>query len=496
MKFSPSTPCVDSAADAPPLRARDLERLLFLVLGGIALVYAFLAGLATVGDPDLGWHLATGRWVAQHHHVFSTDVFSYTVPGAPAIYPPAGGLLLYAVYLLGGFTLLSWLSAVASAGTVALLLRRGSAVSSAIAILAIPFIAFRAVPRAELFAIVLFAAYLSLLWENYQTNRARLWWLPILMLLWVNVHFSFFSGLALTAAFAGMDVLELPFADTRQQALQRLKRGIPWFLASAGATLANPWGWKIYPALLDYTRVLHTLYINEWAPLNWNWTNPLVTFSLRSTNDIFHLLLLVLVAGMIEAFLQRRLGPAILLLAALYETTQHVRTIEMASCLVVVVGGAVLYPVVSRIGRLVRVPRVRLIAAGTAAGIFALIAVLRTADVVTNYHYLTERNLSTFGAGLSPWFPRGAAEFIQKENLPGEVLNTFNEGGYLVWKLVPNAATTSTDGPFPSEKPWRIMAVICLVSHSIPDYGNRKRTSMALTPSCFPSRWMRYRWTG
>jgi hypothetical protein len=61
--------------------ASVLERRLFLALGAIALVYAFLAGLRTVSDPDLGWQLATGRWVAQHHHVFSTDVFSYTACG-------------------------------------------------------------------------------------------------------------------------------------------------------------------------------------------------------------------------------------------------------------------------------------------------------------------------------------------------------------------------------------------------------------------------------
>ncbi len=68
---------------------------------------------------------------------------------------------------------------------------------------------------------------------------------------------------------------------------------------------------------------------------------------------------------------------------------------------------------------------------------FAAIAVVRAADVVTNYHYLAERNLSTFGGGLSGWFPRRAAEFIRNQNLPGEVFNTYSEGGYLLWALGP-----------------------------------------------------------
>ena len=39
--------------------------------------------------------------------------------------------------------------------------------------------------------------------------------------------------------------------------------------------------------------------------------------------------------------------------------------------------------------------------------------------------------------GLGWWFPQRAAEFIQRENLPGEIFNTYSEGGYLTWKLGP-----------------------------------------------------------
>ncbi len=151
-----------------------LQRRLFLILASIALIYAFLAGLRTVSEPDLGWQLATGRWVAQHHAIPSTDVLSYTAAGQPWIYPVGAGLIFYAAYLLGGYALISWIGAAACVGTIALLLRRGSAVSAAIAILAVPVIAYRTGPRADMFTVVLFAAFLSLLWENYRTGRARI----------------------------------------------------------------------------------------------------------------------------------------------------------------------------------------------------------------------------------------------------------------------------------------------------------------------------------
>lgn len=415
----------------------QVGRHLFLVLASVALVYAFLAGWATVGDPDLGWQLATGRWIAQHHHVFSTDVFSYTKAGEPWIYPAGSGFILYAIYVLGGYPLLSVLGALASVSTVALLLRRGSVVSAAIAVLAVPFIAFRAVPRAELFGVVLFAAYVSLLWQHYQTSRAPLWLLPVLMVAWVNVHLGFFSGLGLLAAFAGMDMLELPFSDSRPHALQRLKQEAPWFIASAAATLVNPWGWTFYKDLIHHTQVLHSLTINEWAPSRWNWTNPLNGFTLRSTNDVFHVLIVIVGLAIVAALLQGQLGEAILLSVATYEMARHVRMVAPASCVVVVVGGSVLLSAMLWIRRRIANQRMWSIAATVAAGIFATLAIVRATDLITNYHYLAERNLTTFGAGLSGWFPRRAAAFIQSQNLPGAVLNTFNEGGYIIWALGP-----------------------------------------------------------
>jgi hypothetical protein len=147
-----------------------LERRVYLVLACLALVYAFLAGFRTVADLDTGWQLATGRWVVQHHHVPSADVLSYTVQGKHWIYPVGAGVVFYIAFLLGGFALLSWISAAACAGTVAVLLRGRSPVTAAIAILAVPLIAERTPPRADMFTVVLFAAFLSILWENLRSG--------------------------------------------------------------------------------------------------------------------------------------------------------------------------------------------------------------------------------------------------------------------------------------------------------------------------------------
>jgi hypothetical protein len=57
------------------------------------LVYAFCSGFHTIGDFDFGWQIATGRYVAQHHQVPRSEVFSYSDPGAAWWYPVLSGLI-------------------------------------------------------------------------------------------------------------------------------------------------------------------------------------------------------------------------------------------------------------------------------------------------------------------------------------------------------------------------------------------------------------------
>ena len=68
----------ESMASTAKLSASSKPRgnLWLRLLAAAVLLYALLAGLRTVTDYDLFWQLATGRWIAQHHQVFSTDVFS------------------------------------------------------------------------------------------------------------------------------------------------------------------------------------------------------------------------------------------------------------------------------------------------------------------------------------------------------------------------------------------------------------------------------------
>ncbi len=430
-----------SAEFADSTLARGSNGRWFLVLASIALIYAFLAGLHTIADYDTCWPMATARWVVQQHHVPSVDVLSYTMQGQPWIYPVGTGLILYLAFLAGGYALLSWISAAACVGTVALLLRRGNPLSAILAILAVPLIAWRTAPRADGFSTVLFAAFLSLLWENYQTGRARLWLLPLLMLAWVNVHFGFVAGLGLLLAYAGVEVSEMVLGKARRcAAMVRLRRASGWLLCSAVVTLANPWGWRIYQALLRQTRAAtyQEVTIAEWTKLPLNWVAFSRALSLRDTEGAVYVLLVIAVVASVLALFRAQLGAAVLLLAAAYAPVRHVRMGAVFSCVLVIVGGPILWDAMLRLASHIRRPRIRSITAVAAVVLLAGLAFARCFDLVTNRHYFGgDNNIATFGTGLSWWFPQRAVAFIQREKLPGEVFNDEEAGDYLAWALGP-----------------------------------------------------------
>jgi tetratricopeptide (TPR) repeat protein len=417
-----------------------LERRVYFLLACVALTYAFLAGLRAVSDFDLGWQLATGRWVVQHHRIPSVDVFSYTAPGQPWIYPVGAGLIFYAAYLLGSYSFISYLGAAACAGTVMLLLRRGSAVSAGIAVLAVPLIALRTAPRADMFSVVLFAAFISLLWENHRTGRAPLWLLPLLMVAWVNLHLGFVAGLGLVLAYVAAELLETIAGPVRRHAaLQRLRRAAGWLACTVLATLVNPWGWGIYRALTRQAQAnaQQEFWITEWIGVPLNWAAIDNSLSPRQTRGAIYLLLAIAVIAAALALLRAQLGAAMLLLGAAYPAVRYVRMGAIFACVVVVVGGCVLAWEIPRVASWIRPARARSLIASAAAGLMILLAGVRSFDLVTNRHYFQGTEETTFGAGLSWWFPERAAEFIARENLPGEVFNTYDEGSYLTWKLGP-----------------------------------------------------------
>ncbi len=421
----------------------------------IAICYAFFAGLRTVADFDLGWQIATGRYILQHHAIPSTELFSYTAHGNPWIYPPFSGVIFYALFSAGGWAALSWLSALATVATVALIGLEGRRFAAVLSIVAVPAIAFRTIPRAELFTTVIFAAFAVLLWRHYEGRAARLWLLPLLMLAWVNLHLGFVAGLAVIGAYALAEICDLAFADRRAAGVARLRVAWPWLAFSALVTFVNPWGWRIYEALLKQNEVsrLHAEFIGEWSGAHFSLATWLQALSFRDPASADWWLLTAAIVAALVAVTRMQIGPAVVLAVGAYAAVSHIRFQGIFAILVCVVGGSVLsrgwraHEEKAATARAMpsRTLAVHRISAQTVAE-WALVAMLlvfsgvRAWDLVTDRFYLWSAQITLFGTGPSWWFPERAVSFLRENHLPGNLFGDYNLGGYLTWSAGPDYA--------------------------------------------------------
>ncbi len=427
-----------------------IERRAAWTLFAVALAYAFVAGLRTVADFDVGWLLSLGRYLITHHQVPRTDVLSYTASGVHWIYPPFGGALLYLVYKIGGFAALSWMNALACTAVLAIAVGRPRLLTCSLAILAVPSIAFRTAPRAELFTTIFFATFLVLLCKVRRDGKAPLWLLPLLMVAWVNAHSGFSAGIALIGFYIAIELVEFCYASRRPATVVRMKHAAPWLLLSVLATAINPWGFGVYRALLAHNKLAEFQMgvIGEWSSMRLTAASFADALQLRDPNSSYWWLLAFAVVAAVLALYRRQFANAALLGGAAYLSVQHVRFQALFAIVVIVISVEVFsrLPVEEQPSSASEARQISSrqgwlpgasIATATLITMVAGLAILHIADTLSNRSYLANGELSSFGTGLSWWYPQRAADFIESNGLPRQLFNDYNSGGYLTLRLGP-----------------------------------------------------------
>jgi hypothetical protein len=214
---------------------------------------------------DLWHHLARGRVLVEEGRLLDEDRFTFTIPGRAFQDSNWGWQAAnYGLYPLGGLPLVQTANAATLAAMMAVLValcRRGSGslVAAAGAGLLVFFGLWQMlIIRPQTFSLLLFVLlYASL---EGALRRPRLLAVPPLILaVWANVHGGFPVGLALVGCF----VLAVALGT------RRAGRVAPWALCLAGcaaATLANPYGWRVYEYVLLTSRTASGRRIDEWPP--------------------------------------------------------------------------------------------------------------------------------------------------------------------------------------------------------------------------------------
>lgn len=269
MKRRRKRPVAASPAPAPapasaPPAAAVADRWGDWLAAALFVLLAFLLGITELSDTDIWWHLRTGQLMWERGEIPQTDWFTYTNPESPWIDLHWGfQLMVAALWAVGGSAALILAKSVVGTATFALGLaaqKREWPLWTGVAcwLPSLLLFAGRYHERPEMLSLLFFAATLAILF-HLRAHPRLVWLLPLVQLVWVNVHALFILGLALWAFFlidaAARRWLAPGVADSES--------GGPtwrnWLIATGlqgAACLLNPYGihGALFPLVL-WTRI-------------------------------------------------------------------------------------------------------------------------------------------------------------------------------------------------------------------------------------------------
>ena len=223
---------------------------------------------------DFWWHLKMGEVIATTRSIPRVDLFSFTAAGKPFIAQNwLAELLYYATYKAGGLRLLVFTNALLGLAAFLLIyklcLEATNRFRVAVLVAVLMVIGNYTLLRPQAFSILLFTAY-SFVLVRYRSHRTDLLWsLPLLMVLWVNLHGAFVLGIGLVAAYLGCETCRWMINPSGCDVLRPAElRKLTFVLLLCGlATFVNPEFYKVY----DYVRTVvmdggSQQFVTEWQP--------------------------------------------------------------------------------------------------------------------------------------------------------------------------------------------------------------------------------------
>jgi hypothetical protein len=439
----------------------SIADLLFIALL-VSLSYGLLA-TRLLGDGGTGWHVRNGQEILSTHVLPRTDPFSSTMSGKPWyawewMYDAVIGGIYNAVGLNGVVFFSAFLIALTFALLFRLQLVRGTNLLVAIVffLLAASASTIHFLARPHIITWLFTLVWLEVLDTNGgEDRRGReriLFWLPCLMLLWANLHGGFLMGFVLLGIYlvaAGIRVVACGDVQMKTAARKRVRMLVVITLLSFGASLVNPYGYRLYSHLDDYLRNHFLMnHIQEFQSPDFHSLAPRC------------FLVLLLLAFFSLAMSARRLKPSeiLLVLFATYSGLYASRNIPIASMLIVLViapifsdwlnetavrdsASALPRKLASRIAEFGQ--RMREIEKRQRGHLWPIVAVVLSGWICL-HDGLGSRHLmkAQFDAGK---FPVQATDVIRAEAISEPIFTLDSWGGYLIYRLYPRTKVVVDD---------------------------------------------------
>jgi len=394
---------------------------------------ALLAGIGVIAlrlkycvlDYDIWWHLKVGDWITDNFALPHTGILSRTAGNRPWVaYSWAYEVLLsraYAWFGLIGIGIFGVVLTIGVAFSIFWMLRRLSSrfwLPYILTGIVCSAFLFNGMPRPVYFSQILYCVTLTLIFEAQRAGRIKLlYWLPIVFLLWANLHIQFVYGLFVVGLFVGAQLLQhlLHLLGNDPEYLLQptlpAKSLIAVFALCALATIVGPNFYHPYVVVLAYTKAKFTYtIISELQPLTFRGYSHFAE-------------LFIAAAGFYAVGWQKKLDPFKLVLLAVASMVAF-RTMRDAWFICLSAAACIAdFPAPESARE--RSESWRELAA--VAG--AVVVVLLIAAPFTDF------NARGLDRAISTDYPVNAINFLRRNPVPGPLYNNLNWGGFLMWYL-------------------------------------------------------------
>ncbi len=410
----------------------------------IIVLYLMVNGKSLLIDADTGWHIGIGRYILETGAIPGKGIYSYTAADMPWMAHEWLTELIFAViHKIRGFNGIVLFAALFIAVTHSLfykfLLYRGvnTALALVLTIFVITVTSIHWLARPHILSMLITLVWYMAL-EAYRVEGKRyLYLLPLIMVIWVNLHGGFMAGLLLIAVYwlgRLLDFLLSMDSSIREKyKSDLLAYGKVGFLAIC-ASLLNPHGYKtlLFPFQI-MGQELNVGRISEWASPNFHGFLPYE----------YMLLALIVILGFSKFKLSFIEAGLVILWTHL--SLHSVRYGPLFAIIVTPIL-AVRLEGLMKDGReagnrlLSRIhdfsEGIRKTSESVKGHTMPIIAVILVAAVTVN-------SGRVFGMPLFDYrfdkkrFPVEAVEFAERNGIKGKIFNTYHFGGYLIYKGFP-----------------------------------------------------------
>ena len=293
-----------------------------LLVAGVMIVILALF-ISGIQDPDFWWHLRIGRWMVDNGRLPSHDLFTFTVPGHVwTDHEYLTEVLMWLIYSATGALGLSVAFGLVTWSGFWLMYRRVRRQPFVIVGLGLALAAVAGAPiwgpRAQMITFAL--TCLELYWiDGYLSGRSRaLYFFPLVMVLWANLHGGWVIGFAWLGAALLAELIGWVWNPSNPAHRAHVRFLAIVTGASLVAVLATPHGFSLYLyPLLTVGSVAQEKLIVEWfsPDFHQNFVRP------------FEAMVFVLIAGF--ALRRPRLYDFLLTAMALAFALQSVRNVVL-----------------------------------------------------------------------------------------------------------------------------------------------------------------------